>query len=101
MEHLKGVKTAHIVGHSMGGLIALQLAVEAPDLVHSLALLEPSLPMVPSGKASFEHFLPIVDAYRAGDKRKAIELFSAAVFGPNWQTIADQTGGLRASFFHF
>ena len=31
-----GVESAHIVGFSMGGMIAFQLAVEVPDLVRSL-----------------------------------------------------------------
>jgi pimeloyl-ACP methyl ester carboxylesterase len=90
LRHL-GVKTAHVAGHSFGGLIALQLALDAPELVHSLALLEPPLRMVPSGKAAFERInLPMLNAYRAGDKQKAVELFSDAVFGPNWQTIIAQ-----------
>jgi pimeloyl-ACP methyl ester carboxylesterase len=32
---------AHVVGHSYGGLIAMQLALAAPDRVRSLALYEP------------------------------------------------------------
>jgi pimeloyl-ACP methyl ester carboxylesterase len=47
MQYL-GVPCAHIVGHSYGGAIALQLALDAPVAVHSLALLEPALLMVPS-----------------------------------------------------
>lgn len=97
LRHLE-VKAAHIVGHSFGGLIALQLAMDAPELVHSLALLEPPLRMVPSGKASFERInLPMINAYRAGDKRKAVELFSNAVFGADWQTIVEQAvpGGVE------
>jgi len=90
LKHL-GVSRAHVAGHSFGALIALQLALDAPDLVHSLALLEPPMRMVPSGKAAFEHIvLPMINAYRSGDKRKAVELFSDAVFGPNWQTIIEQ-----------
>ena len=42
MQHLS-VARAHVVGHSYGGVIALQLALDAPDIVHSLALLEPAL----------------------------------------------------------
>jgi pimeloyl-ACP methyl ester carboxylesterase len=42
IRHL-GVESAHVVGHSFGGCIALQLALDAPDVVHSLALLEPAL----------------------------------------------------------
>jgi pimeloyl-ACP methyl ester carboxylesterase len=42
LGHL-GVERAHVVGHSSGGSIALQLALDFPDIVHSLALLEPAL----------------------------------------------------------
>ncbi len=90
LKHL-GVKTAHVVGHSFGGLIALQLALDEPALVHSLALLEPVLRMVPSGRASMENTMPpMMAAYRSGDKQKAVEIFSDAVFGPHWQTIVEQ-----------
>ena len=97
LRHL-GMKAAHVAGHSFGGLIALQLALDAPELVHSLALLEPPLRMVPSGKAAFERInLPMMNAYRAGDKRKAVEFFSDVVFGPDWQTIVEQAvpGGVE------
>jgi len=97
LRHL-GVSRAHVAGHSFGAQIALQLAVEAPELVHSLALLEPPLRSVPSAKASLErNVLPMLNVYRAGDKRKAVEVFSAAVFGPDWQTIIEQAvpGGVE------
>lgn len=42
LAHL-GVQRAHIVGHSFGGNIALQLARDHPDIVGSLALIEPGL----------------------------------------------------------
>lgn len=90
LRHLQ-VNSAHIAGHSIGGLIALQLAVEAPDMVHSLALLEPGLPMVPSGKARLgDLFQPMMNAYRAGNKQAAIMHFCDAVYGPNWQSIVEQ-----------
>lgn len=44
-----GFDRAHVVGHSYGGSIALQMAMDAPDLVHSMALLEPAL--FPAGEA--------------------------------------------------
>ncbi len=40
LGHLE-VNAAHVVGHSISALITLQLALDMPDLVHSLALLEP------------------------------------------------------------
>jgi pimeloyl-ACP methyl ester carboxylesterase len=40
--HLR-VERAHVVGHSYGGAVALELALDTPSAVHSLALLEPAL----------------------------------------------------------
>lgn len=42
LRHL-GVARAHVVGHSYGGCVALQLAFDAPELVGTLTLLEPGL----------------------------------------------------------
>ena len=38
-----GIGRAHVVGHSYGGAVALQLALDSPDLTASLALLEPAV----------------------------------------------------------
>ncbi|MGE0228782.1 MAG: alpha/beta fold hydrolase [Dehalococcoidia bacterium] len=37
------LERAHIVGHSLGGAIALQLALDSPEAVQSLTLLEPAM----------------------------------------------------------
>ena len=42
LRHL-GITRAHIAGHSYGAAIALQWALDAPDEVQSLALLEAPL----------------------------------------------------------
>jgi hypothetical protein len=44
-----------------GGAVALQLAVQAPELVHTLVLQEPALVAVPSGEAFFGEMAPIVE----------------------------------------
>ena len=51
LDHLH-VERAHVVGHSYGGAIALQLALDAPAVVRSLAVLEPAL-MVGSSAQSY------------------------------------------------
>jgi pimeloyl-ACP methyl ester carboxylesterase len=52
LRHL-GVERAHIAGHSYGGAIALQWALDAPPEVHSLALFEPrSSRRFPRGRRS-------------------------------------------------
>jgi pimeloyl-ACP methyl ester carboxylesterase len=55
LHHLV-VERAHIVGHSYGGDVALQLALETPGVVHSLALLEPGL-MVGAGAQDYRKSL--------------------------------------------
>src|SRR6185312_8332301 len=49
LEYL-GIERAHVVGHSSSANIALQLAMDAPDVVHSLAVLEPALYAPPSAR---------------------------------------------------
>jgi pimeloyl-ACP methyl ester carboxylesterase len=40
---LLNIKKAYMVGHSIGGTIALQLASHYPDHIESLILLEPAI----------------------------------------------------------
>ena len=40
---LLNIEKAHIVGHSLGRAIALQLASNYPDHIESLILLEPAI----------------------------------------------------------
>ncbi len=103
LRHL-GIRRAHVAGHSFGGQIALQLATDAPDLVHSLALLEPSLPLVPGGEARLQQlFAPMMDAYRAGEKRKAMVTLSDAIFGSGWQAVVERAvpGGVEQAVKDF
>ncbi|MBV9195411.1 MAG: benzoate-CoA ligase family protein [Solirubrobacterales bacterium] len=74
LEHL-GVQAAHVVGHSYGGAIALQLAVDAPQRVHSLALLEPAVLSVPRGKVVFELIAVAKRLYDQGHWEAAEDFF--------------------------
>jgi pimeloyl-ACP methyl ester carboxylesterase len=85
MKHL-GVERAHVVGHSYGGAIAVQLAIEAPSLVHSLVLLEPAIMAADTAADFFEESAPLLAAYRSGDAVKAVDLFLNMVGGPDWRT---------------
>jgi pimeloyl-ACP methyl ester carboxylesterase len=60
-----GVAPAHIVGHSFGGAIALQLALDSPGAVRSLCLLEPAILV----GASAEGYRASLEATR----RRAVE----------------------------
>jgi pimeloyl-ACP methyl ester carboxylesterase len=81
-----GIERAHVVGHSSGGLIALQLALDSPELLHSLVLMEPALVGVPSGAAHVEALGPVVGRYQKGDPAGAVDGFLAEVCGREWRT---------------
>jgi pimeloyl-ACP methyl ester carboxylesterase len=89
MRHL-GVPCAHIVGHSYGGAIALQLALDAPEAVHSLALLEPALLMVPSAQQFMDALGPVLQMYEVGNKTAAVDGFLQAVVGPEYRSVLDR-----------
>jgi pimeloyl-ACP methyl ester carboxylesterase len=89
MNHL-GVKCAHIVGHSYGGAIAVQLALNAPEAVQSLALLEPALLMVPSAPRFLESLGPVLQMYEAGNRTEAVDGFLRAVMGPDYRSVLDR-----------
>lgn len=84
-----GVDRAHIVGHSGGGRIALQLALDAPEVVNSLMLLEPAgVGPVPSGQELTEEVIePARERYRAGDIVGAVDIFMReTVAGSDWRS---------------
>ena len=88
-----GIDRAHIVGHSSSAAIALQLALDFPEVVHTLALLEPARPVPPT--AAQETFVrevvaPAVQRYRAGDASGAVETWARGVFGPDFRALLER-----------
>jgi pimeloyl-ACP methyl ester carboxylesterase len=82
-----GIRRAHLVGHSSGGTIALQIALDEPDLVQSLALLEATLlTAVASGAFVGE----ALERYHAGDRAGAIDTFMRGVGGPDYRAELDR-----------
>jgi pimeloyl-ACP methyl ester carboxylesterase len=91
MDHL-GVERAHMVGQSYGGLVVLQMALDHPDAVHSLALVEPALPSILSNAPGFLALGEKAGGlYGSGDKAGAMEAFGQEVGGTNFRTVFDQT----------
>ena len=86
------IDRAHIVGHSNAGLIAMQLAKDASDMVHSLSLLEPALvTFIPSG-LEFGHQMELVAGLlQEGNKPEALDTFLRTVFegSPQYREIID------------
>jgi pimeloyl-ACP methyl ester carboxylesterase len=83
LDHL-GVRRAHIAGHSSGAAVAVQLALDHPEHVHTLMLLELSLFSVPSGEAFLTQAQPALEAYASGDHTGALAMFMSAVSGLEW-----------------
>jgi pimeloyl-ACP methyl ester carboxylesterase len=86
VRHL-GIDRFHVVGHSYGAVTALQLAVEAPQSVHSLVLLEPPATMKDETTAIAEMFAPLIERYRSGDASGAVTAFMGLACGPDWRAI--------------
>ena len=85
LSHL-GVGRAHVAGHSTGANVALQLALDRPEVVQTLALLEPWLTASPSWAAFFEQAGPPMEAYAKGEKETAMEGLISLASGLEWET---------------
>lgn len=99
LTHL-GVESAHVVGHSFGGLVATALATAQPDRVRSLALLEPLHLQVPSAAELAVHVVAAARAaYDAGEHRTAVDLFLTGVAAPYWRRVVyERLGGQAFGF---
>ena len=80
-----GIQKAHVAGHSTGAVTALQLALDHPECVHSLVLLEPPLFGVPSTAAFIEKVGPSLAAYSEGRLEEAMTGFISAVCSLEWE----------------
>jgi pimeloyl-ACP methyl ester carboxylesterase len=89
LEHLN-IQSAHVVGHSSGGTIAVRLALDAPQVVHSLILLEPALLDVPSAGLMTAAFGPVLEQYAAGKKESAADSFLRWAIGPEYRDWLDR-----------
>lgn len=79
----RGGEPMNLIGHSFGAVVALRIALEAPELVASLTLFEPVLFCAaraadsPEFVAYREALQPFADALQAGDREAAAASFQA------------------------
>ncbi|MEL6839061.1 MAG: alpha/beta hydrolase [Pseudomonadota bacterium] len=85
---------AHLIGHSFGATAALRLAVERPDLVNRLTLIEPVYFAAAKGTdAHADHakvFRPFVGAMLQGDEERAAQIFNRLWGAQSWDDIPDR-----------
>lgn len=73
-----GLERVHVVGHSFGASIALRLALDAPQLVRTLSLLEPGLLVGESAALYRQGLLQSVECYRQEGAEAAVDEFLRA-----------------------
>jgi pimeloyl-ACP methyl ester carboxylesterase len=89
LDHL-GWSAAHVVGHSYGALVALQLALDAPGRVATLSLLEPAARGISGSAAVAAALQPVIAAYRSGDTAVAVDGFLRHVCGDDYRPTLEQ-----------
>ena len=85
LRHL-GVDRVHVVGHSNGACVALKLALDFPEVVYSLALLEPALMIGTSAKGYRDRLLQRVRRYQEA----GAEVVVHELFGAQWPEYIDK-----------
>jgi pimeloyl-ACP methyl ester carboxylesterase len=95
-DHL-GLERIHWVGHSSSCQMGLQLALDRPNLIASLILLEPAAVggfLVPASEELARRFVgPAMAAFAAGDTRTAFVTFMRGVCGEShWDVLGDRLG---------
>jgi pimeloyl-ACP methyl ester carboxylesterase len=82
---------SHVIGHSFGATVALRLAVERPDLVSNLTLIEPVFFAAAKGTEAHDHhrkaFRPFIAAMLQGDEARAAQVFNTLWGEVPWDTI--------------
>ena len=93
-----GLSKAHVCGHSSGALVGLQLALDRPELVHSLVLLDPAPGgelLGPINAPTVGGVLgPVMEAYAGGDTAVAFDRFMTAVCGSHHRSVIEQALGI-------
>jgi pimeloyl-ACP methyl ester carboxylesterase len=85
-----GLERVHVAGHSFGASVALQLALDAPQLVETLSLLEPGLLVGESAVLYRQGLLQSVERYRQEGAEVAVDEFLRARW-PQYRQQLDRT----------
>jgi pimeloyl-ACP methyl ester carboxylesterase len=98
-----GIDRAHVVGHSLGGTISMQLALTAPERVNDLSLMEPAIMAAFAKQQAAAHGVDaagmqaqfmegmqnVNEIYRSGDVRGALQAFLETRAGDAFRGVLD------------
>ena len=89
MQYL-GIDRGHIVGHSIGGIIALRLAINYHNSVHSLSLLEPAVTgySTQGNNEVIQEFTPLL-MYDKENKSELIDNFMKMSIGSDYRDLVN------------
>ncbi len=94
MRHL-GLARAHLVGHSIGACIALEAALQAPEMVASVALLEPPVMAATIDPSPALSVLRASAAlWKQGDLAGAMDTFMRGIVDPDYERVLDGVLGM-------
>jgi 3-oxoadipate enol-lactonase len=77
------VKSAYFLGYSMGGRLALNLAIEHPEMVKALILANSPVGLMPP--EAIEGRQMMLELLEKGDFKMAVELMTANAFSPGFK----------------
>ena len=93
MEHLD-IDRAHVVALSGAGTIQLQLALDSPEVVHTIAVLEPLLPDVWASSDSAEEWEEVLGTamplLEAGEIAEGVDTLFQYLGGPAYREESDR-----------
>ncbi len=79
IKHLGG-EPAIVVGNSSGALVALEVLIRHPDVVHTVVAHEPpAVPLLPDGEAWVAFFEAVYDTYRRSGIHPALAQFGDGI----------------------
>jgi pimeloyl-ACP methyl ester carboxylesterase len=84
------VSPAHVVGVSYSAAVALSLASRAPELVHTLTVVEPP-PVGTPGAAAFQRANgELLKSYEDNGPEAALDQFMTRLVGEAWRTVSER-----------
>jgi pimeloyl-ACP methyl ester carboxylesterase len=87
-ELMRGIKVedAYFLGYSMGGRVALELALNHPEMVKALILANSSFGLIPPSPEAVERRRVMVELLDKGDINRFAEMMITAAFSPNFKS---------------